>query len=134
MLFRSNDTATTEIYTAFYTLSLHDALPISRGLPDREGRRIIGGRLVAVELDDIESRLLRNSGDLIGRVRSKDSRAPHCSARRVQNRARLRRSDTPRAVGKHDAYVAGTYLGGEGCVYGARHAAELNFCEHPLSA
>ena len=29
MLFRSNDTATTEIYTDRYTLSLHDALPIS---------------------------------------------------------------------------------------------------------
>ena len=29
MLFRSNDTATTEIYTGWYTLSLHDALPIS---------------------------------------------------------------------------------------------------------
>ena len=28
MLFRSNDTATTEIYTDYYTLSLHDALPI----------------------------------------------------------------------------------------------------------
>ena len=28
MLFRSNDTATTEIYTQAYTLSLHDALPI----------------------------------------------------------------------------------------------------------
>ena len=28
MLFRSNDTATTEIYTALDTLSLHDALPI----------------------------------------------------------------------------------------------------------
>ena len=28
MLFRSNDTATTEIYTRPYTLSLHDALPI----------------------------------------------------------------------------------------------------------
>ena len=35
MLFRSNDTATTDIYTAFYTLSLHDALPILAiaGLP-----------------------------------------------------------------------------------------------------
>ena len=30
MLFRSNDTATTEIYTQFDTLSLHDTLPISR--------------------------------------------------------------------------------------------------------
>src|SRR5881397_4395654 len=29
-----NDTATTEIYTAQYTLSLHDALPISLGPPD----------------------------------------------------------------------------------------------------
>ena len=28
MLFRSNDTATTEIYTQAYTLPLHDALPI----------------------------------------------------------------------------------------------------------
>ena len=28
MLFRSNDTATTEIYTPRHTLSLHDALPI----------------------------------------------------------------------------------------------------------
>ena len=33
MLFRSNDTATTEIYT----LSLHDALPI---LPERENRSL----------------------------------------------------------------------------------------------
>ena len=31
MLFRSNDTATTEIYTPVNTLSLHDALPISSG-------------------------------------------------------------------------------------------------------
>ena len=31
MLFRSNDTATTEIYTLLYTLSLHDALPTSTG-------------------------------------------------------------------------------------------------------
>ena len=29
MLFRSNDTATTEIYTPSNTLTLHDALPIS---------------------------------------------------------------------------------------------------------
>ena len=29
MLFRSNDTATTDIYTTANTLSLHDALPIS---------------------------------------------------------------------------------------------------------
>ena len=34
MLFRSNDTATTEIYTTTDTLSLHDALPISFSPPD----------------------------------------------------------------------------------------------------
>ena len=34
MLFRSNDTATTEIYTRTYTLSLHDALPITMGCGD----------------------------------------------------------------------------------------------------
>ena len=32
MLFRSNDTATTEIYTRYNTLSLHDALPIAEGI------------------------------------------------------------------------------------------------------
>ena len=32
MLFRSNDTATTEIYTTTDTLSLHDALPFSPAL------------------------------------------------------------------------------------------------------
>ena len=37
MLFRSNDTATTEIYTQRYTLSLHDALPFyARGSASAE--------------------------------------------------------------------------------------------------
>ena len=36
MLFRSNDTATTEIYTPSNTLSLHDALPINLDDPDPE--------------------------------------------------------------------------------------------------
>ena len=35
MLFRSNDTATTEIYTVSDTLSLHDALPIAVGIDER---------------------------------------------------------------------------------------------------
>src|SRR3546814_16555079 len=34
-LFFFNDTATTEIYTYGHTLSLHDALPISRARPGR---------------------------------------------------------------------------------------------------
>ena len=37
MLFRSNDTATTEIYTSVHTLSLHDALPIFVARRDPEG-------------------------------------------------------------------------------------------------
>ena len=37
-----NDTATTEIYTLSYTLSLHDALPISFG---RRCQEPLGGRL-----------------------------------------------------------------------------------------
>ena len=43
MLFRSNDTATTEIYTLLFTLSLHDALPIllllGRGEEKTGGRK-----------------------------------------------------------------------------------------------
>ena len=39
MLFRSNDTATTEIYTRRHTLSLHDALPLSP--PEGGARRAI---------------------------------------------------------------------------------------------
>ena len=42
MLFRSNDTATTEIYTPLYTLSLHDARPVSSG-PIRDA--LAAGRL-----------------------------------------------------------------------------------------
>src|SRR6186713_3745531 len=34
-----NDTATTEIYTPLYTLSLHDALPISGGAAGCRGKR-----------------------------------------------------------------------------------------------
>ena len=43
MLFRSNDTATIEIYTQRDTLSLHDALPISGG--ELIARHITGGAL-----------------------------------------------------------------------------------------
>ena len=45
MLFRSNDTATTEIYTQFDTLSLHDALPI---WPDARAAAPSGGARVRV--------------------------------------------------------------------------------------
>ena len=47
MLFRSNDTATTEIYTLLYTLSLHDALPIPVGsvLDARKGTVVLSTAL-----------------------------------------------------------------------------------------
>ena len=51
MLFRSNDTATTEIYTVRNTLSLHNALPILRLLdedPDPEVRVEAAGAAVQV--------------------------------------------------------------------------------------
>ena len=41
MLFRSNDTATTEIYTVTNTLSLHDALPIAAQNAIREASRTL---------------------------------------------------------------------------------------------
>ena len=50
MLLRSNDTATTEIYTVTNTLSLHDALPISFGA-------LVGAALIEV---------IRNSLTLLG--------------------------------------------------------------------
>ena len=45
MLFRSNDTATTEIYTTEHTLSLHDALPISVGASATPSRVFKGVRM-----------------------------------------------------------------------------------------
>ena len=48
MLFRSNDTATTEIYTVRNTLSLHDALPICRA---RETEAELGRVRSAAEVD-----------------------------------------------------------------------------------
>ena len=45
MLFRSNDTATTEIYTSLHTLSLHDALPITA-----EGIELVVGFTAGIAL------------------------------------------------------------------------------------
>ena len=45
MLFRSNDTATTEIYTVSHTLSLHDALPILAGLAG-----VMAGPILSVQV------------------------------------------------------------------------------------
>ena len=47
MLFRSNDTATTEIYTVSDTLSLHDALPIWRAPV------LYGGSVTPDNVDDL---------------------------------------------------------------------------------
>ena len=47
MLFRSNDTATTEIYTVRNTLSLRDALPFPDARLERTGARLTDGQFVA---------------------------------------------------------------------------------------
>ena len=56
MLFRSNDTATTEIYTRPYTLSLHDALPIFAAGAGADGV-IVGTRMIRAVADgeDVEA-------------------------------------------------------------------------------
>ena len=57
MLFRSNDTATTEIFTRYNTLSLHDALPIN-GVP------IIGHQEPGGIADQTVRRLMRLQGTM----------------------------------------------------------------------
>ena len=56
MLFRSNDTATTEIYTTVHTLSLHDALPTS---PSSSSLTVTGSpvsaTVLAVDVASVES-------------------------------------------------------------------------------
>ena len=61
MLFRSNDTATTEIYTGWYTLSLHDALPISAG----SGGKLFG----SITANDIATAVKHAGGPLLDRKR-----------------------------------------------------------------
>ena len=61
MLFRSNDTATTEIYTPTNTLSLHDALPISGNVEmryDPDQQRVIY-QPVTIEPREITPRIVR---------------------------------------------------------------------------
>ena len=72
MLFRSNDTATTEIYTEENTLSLHDALPISGpsvgcwvgDVEEEVGRR---GRMGRLGLARDWAAGKRNGGEGLGR-------------------------------------------------------------------
>ena len=59
MLFRSNDTATTEIYTDRYTLSLHDALPIRvrRAIEEATSTAEAAFRREWVALESVRQRL-----------------------------------------------------------------------------
>ena len=65
MLFRSNDTATTEIYTTANTLSLHDALPI-RVTPQAEGLVIApaDGLITMIERVPVPREIASDLGDL----------------------------------------------------------------------
>ena len=71
MLFRSNDTATTEIYTVTNTLSLQDALPISTLVnADRiaEMRSFENGDAVIILRDGTQLRMSRARRDSIERL------------------------------------------------------------------
>ena len=91
MLFRSNDTATTEIYTDYYTLSLHDALPISVGyLATMSSHRVSGnsplvrhGAGQAV----VRAALRRGDRELLVEIEINPGRA---------NRVRVNRAPLPR--------------------------------------
>ena len=70
MLFRSNDTATTEIYTPSYTLSLHDALPIfapGSSITSQEAASLdeIAGKMAAVA-DNANALITQAKGELEG--------------------------------------------------------------------
>ena len=82
MLFRSNDTATTEIYTPTNTLSLHDALPISHvhfidALPRNDMGKIQRDVLKksAASLTAGESRQQRRRSQRLTRKASQGARA-----------------------------------------------------------
>ena len=63
MLFRSNDTATTEIYTVEHTLSLHDALPIY-GSPAEV--RMVAASFVAAYKQLVEDPVRRRNEKVAG--------------------------------------------------------------------
>ena len=73
MLFRSNDTATTEIYTGIHTLSLHDALPIYLvrvgSKEEAIAQRFFGSPTVQINGVDIEGlKAVTNESDLCCRL------------------------------------------------------------------
>ena len=70
MLFRSNDTATTEIYTTLDTLSLHDALPISAPIRRRMSLQSAGPRKVPVQLRTLSECSLRRSAVTLSSCRA----------------------------------------------------------------
>ena len=72
MLFRSNDTATTEIDTGWYTLSLHDALPIFGRVSQQVPSTIAAGPIFAPRAGLVCQRMTQTI-DI-------DGRAVHASA------------------------------------------------------
>src|SRR5213080_5507783 len=62
IIFFFNDTATTEIYTPLYTLSLHDALPIYPRLKRQHCRQLPSCRLPGRRSEEHTSELQSHSG------------------------------------------------------------------------
>src|SRR5213079_3586955 len=86
LFFFFNDTPTTEIYTTTDTLSLHDALPISRRLSDRPyprplrlPRRVRAHAFLGAHptLVDGQDRLLREADRLLHVERERRRIPPH---------------------------------------------------------
>ena len=123
MLFRSNDTATTEIYTDYYTLSLHDALPIYRavvrlGDPAAPVEVLVGPQLELVEVGLVVvaahlqyAHLLASAGQLTGdhaamRFGSPQPRSIHSRTCLAWSLAELGEFPAARAVGEEAVEIA----------------------------
>jgi hypothetical protein len=87
-----------------------------------------------VQLDDIEPSNLSGLANDVSVVGPEHANALHAGASRVEYAATDPWIDPARAVGEYHSDVVGTDLGGERSVLRAKHAAELNLCEHCRSS
>ena len=87
-------------------------------------------RWIGVQLHHIQPGNLGGLADDVSVVGAEHAHAFNAWTRGVENSATDRRIDAARSVSEHHSDVTGADLGGQGGVLRARHAAELNLCEH----
>lgn len=92
------------------------------------------GCWIGVKLNDVQSRIFGESRDFPGHVGTENPDPLYARAGRVQDRASLRWGHPSRTVGEDDTYVADSNFRRKRGILWAGHSAELNFCEHLLSA